>query len=115
MLRAVFQLAEVGDLHEARTGVIRFVAGNAVDFGRVRDDFVDGQAEMRWQQHEIFEPALDRLGHRVLDRFGGDPFSVPGHVGLQQELVPRSAQLTVAARFDCCPVRAVASQSQDVK
>ena len=43
VLRAVFQLADVGDLHEARAGVVRLVAGDAIELGRVRDDLVNRQ------------------------------------------------------------------------
>ena len=79
-LRAVFQLAEILERDEARAGVVGFVADDAIELGRVRDDLVDGQRRMRRHQHQILQPAADRLGHRVLDRLGRHALGVSRQV-----------------------------------
>src|SRR5206468_225803 len=79
---------------------VGFVAGDAIDFSGVRDDFVDGQAEMRGQQNEILEPTLHRLRRRVLDGFSRDALGLSGHVGLQEELVAGGAKLPEASCLD---------------
>ena len=97
--RAVFQLAEVGDLDEARAGVVGLVAGDAIELGRVRDDLVNRQREVRRHQDEILQALADRLGLRVLDRFGGDALGLAGQVALDQELVAAAGQPLVVARL----------------
>ena len=49
-LRAVLQLADVGQLHEAGAGVVRLVAEDAIELGGVRDDLVDRQHRVRRRQ-----------------------------------------------------------------
>ena len=56
-LRAVFQLAEIRELHEARAGVVGLVADDAIELGGVGDDLVNRQREVRGHQDQILQPA----------------------------------------------------------
>ena len=79
--RSVFELADVGDLDEARAGVVRLVAGDAIELGRVRDDLVNRQRQVR-RHRTILDALADRLGLRVLDGFCRDPFGLAGYIAL---------------------------------
>ena len=74
VLRAVLELSDVGNLDEARAGVVRLVADDAIDFRRVRDDLVDRQHRVRRRENQIAQAArAERLGGAHLDRVGRDP------------------------------------------
>src|ERR1043166_3066197 len=40
VLGAVFELSDIGELHEARAGIVRLVPDDAVDLGRMSHDLV---------------------------------------------------------------------------
>ena len=75
-----FSLPRSDDLDEARAGVVRFVAEDAIELGGVRDDLVDREHRVRRRQHQVLDAHLHRLGGAELDRLGGDALGVLDHL-----------------------------------
>ena len=64
-LGAVLELADVGHLHEARAGVVGFVADDAIEFGGVRDDLVNREHRVRRRQDQILAGRCEPSGLAV--------------------------------------------------
>ena len=63
----------LGRRKEGRAGVVGLVAERAIELGRVRDRFVDGEPQMRRMQHEIPRARLDRRGRELHGRLFRPP------------------------------------------
>ena len=87
-------------LHEARAGVVGLVADDAIEFGRVRDDLVDRERQVRRRQDEIHDAGRDRLGGRDLDGFVDDLIDARLHaIDLDQFPAARAAGNAEVARL----------------
>ena len=93
-LAAVLELSDIGHFHKARARVVRFVPHDAIEFGRVCDDFVNGQHGVRRRQQQIAQPASAQW-------FGGAHLDGVGRnlLGLRQKVTVLGKLPTAGARY----------------
>ncbi len=91
-LRSVLERAEIAQLDETGARVIGFVADDAIEFGGVRDDLVDGEHRVRRRHDQVLEPDPHRRRRAVLRRLGGDARDVLQHPAVERNLVAARAR-----------------------
>jgi hypothetical protein len=76
---------------EAGAGVVRLVAHDAIELGRVRDRLVHRQPQMRRQEDQVVAAGLNRLGRQLLYRLLGPARRVADQIRIADVLVAEPA------------------------